>query len=150
YAGRTTLPTFLFNTPYSGTSLTAEQVADLADIDVICGVKNPQPREHLLRVQELVGDRIVVADAIEREWLDLHVNHGFQALMSPPALALYQTAGQLPVREYTLLADAGEVDAAKQISDALEPHRDAFVKWMRRPWTRDGIVPIAQLKAWLS
>jgi 4-hydroxy-tetrahydrodipicolinate synthase len=150
YAARTTLPTFLFNTPYSGTSLTVEQIADLADIDVICGVKNPQPREHLLRVQELVGDRIVVADAIERAWLDLHTEHGFQALMSTPALALYQTPGNLPVREYTALADAGDLDAARQISATLEPHRDAFVKWLRRPWTEHGVVPIAQLKAWLG
>src|SRR4051812_34424 len=150
YAERTRLPTFLFNTPYSGTSLTVEQVADLAEIDVVCGVKNPQGREHLLRLQALVGDRIVVADAIEREWLELHTAHGFQALMSTPALALYQTPGNLPVREYTTLADAGELDAARQISATLEPHRDAFVKWLRKPWTDQGIVPIAQLKAWLE
>ena len=150
YAERASLPTFLFNTPYSGLSLTVEQVVDLADIDVICGVKNPQGREHLLRVQELAGDRIVVADAIEREWLDLHVSHGFQALMSTPALALYQTPGNLPVADYTRLADAGDLAAARALSDTLEPHRDAFVKWMRKPWTEHGIVPIAHLKAWLG
>ena len=150
YAERATLPTFLFNTPYSGLSLSVEQVAELADIDVICGVKNPQGREHLLRLQALVGDRIVVADAIEREWLDLHTEHGFQALMSTPALALYQTPGYLPVHEYTRLADAGDLDGARAISATLGPHRDAFVKWLRRPWTEDRVVPIAQLKAWLG
>jgi 4-hydroxy-tetrahydrodipicolinate synthase len=150
YAERATLPTFLFNTPYSGLSLSVEQVAELADIDVICGVKNPQGREHLLRLQTLVGDRIVVADAIEREWLDLHTEHGFQALMSTPALALYQTAGHLPVHDYTRLADAGDLDGARAISATLDPHRDAFVKWLRRPWTEDRVVPIAQLKAWLG
>src|SRR3954454_6322541 len=70
-ADQITLPLFLFNTPYSGTSLTVEQIVDLADIDVVCGVKNPQPREHLLELQRRVGDRIVVADAIDREWLEL-------------------------------------------------------------------------------
>jgi 4-hydroxy-tetrahydrodipicolinate synthase len=150
YAARVTLPTFLFNTPYSGLSLSVEQVADLSDLDVICGVKNPQGREHLLRLQALVGDRIVVADAIEREWLDLHVEHGFQALMSTPALALYQTPGRLPVRDYTRLADAGDLDGARALSATLEPHRDAFVKWLRRPWTEHGVVPIAELKAWLG
>jgi 4-hydroxy-tetrahydrodipicolinate synthase len=150
YAQRATLPTFLFNTPYSGLSLSVEQVAELADLDVICGVKNPQGREHLLRLQGLVGDRIVVADAIEREWLDLHTEHGFQALMSTPALALYQTPGNLPVRDYTRLADAGDLDGARALSATLEPHRDAFVKWLRKPWTEHGIVPIAQLKAWLG
>jgi 4-hydroxy-tetrahydrodipicolinate synthase len=150
YARRATLPTFLFNTPYSGLSLSVEQVAELAGLDVICGVKNPQGREHLLRLQALVGDRVVVADAIEREWLDLHTQHGFQALMSTPALALYQTPGNLPVREYTRLADAGDVAKARTISARLEPHRDAFVKWLRKPWTEHGVVPIAQLKAWLG
>jgi 4-hydroxy-tetrahydrodipicolinate synthase len=146
----TSLPMFLFNTPYSGTALTIDQIVELADIDIVCGIKNPQGLEHLLRLQELVGDRIVVADAIEREWLDLHVEHGFQALMSTPALALYQRPGNLPVVEYTRLADAGDLDAARELSDTLEPHREAFQKWMRRPWLDDGVVPIAHLKAWLG
>jgi 4-hydroxy-tetrahydrodipicolinate synthase len=149
-AARTSLPLFLFNTPYSGTSLTVEEIAALADIDIVCGIKNPRSLEHLLRVQERVGDRIVVADANEREWLDLHAGHGFQALMSTPALALYQTPGDLPVRDYTLLADAGDLSGARAISDRLGPARDAFTKWMRRPWLEDGVIPIAELKAWLG
>jgi 4-hydroxy-tetrahydrodipicolinate synthase len=149
-AARTSLPLFLFNTPYSGTSLTVEQIVDLAEIETVCGIKNPQPREHLLRLQALAGERIVVADANEREWLDLHARHGFPALMSTPALALYQTPGNLPVREYTRLADAGDLDAAAVISQRLDPHRDVFHTWMRRPWLDDGVIPIAQLKSWLG
>jgi 4-hydroxy-tetrahydrodipicolinate synthase len=149
-AERASLPLFLFNTPYSGTALTVEQIVELAEIEIVCGIKNPQSRDHLLQVQERVGDRIVVADAIEREWLDLHVEHGFQALMSTPALALYQTPGNLPIVDYTRLADAGDVDGARAISDRLGPQRDAFQKWLRRPWLDDGVIPIAQLKAWLG
>ncbi len=149
-AERTSLPLFLFNTPYSGMSLSADQIAALAEIDIVCGIKNPQGREHLLEVQSRVGDRIVVADAIERDWLDLHVEHGFQALMSTPALALYQTPGNLPIADYTRLADAGDVVGARAIADRLGPERDAFVKWLRRPWLDEGIVPIAHLKAWLG
>jgi 4-hydroxy-tetrahydrodipicolinate synthase len=144
------LPLFLFNTPYSGYALSPELIARLAELDPVCGVKNPQGLEHLLRVQELVGDRIVVADAMEREWLDLHVDHGFQALMSTPALALYQRPGELPVVEYTRLADGGDVEGARALSARLEPARQAFVKWMRRPWLDHGVVPIAELKAWLA
>jgi 4-hydroxy-tetrahydrodipicolinate synthase len=141
---------FLFNTPFSGTSLTVEQVVDLADIDIVCGIKNPRGREHLLDLKERVGDRIVVADAIEREWLDLHVEHDFQALMSTPALALYQTRGNLPVLEYTRLADAGDIDGARAVSRGLDSHRNVFQKWMRGPWVDHGVLPIAQLKAWLD
>src|SRR5918998_3151657 len=86
-ADASSLPMFLFNTTYSGYSLSPELISELADLNNVCGIKNPQALDHLLRVQELAGTRIVVAGASERHWLDLHVQDGFQALMSTPALA---------------------------------------------------------------
>ncbi len=149
-AAASPLPMFLFNTMYSGYTLSPEQIDELADLDNVCGIKNPQATEHLLRVQALAGDRIVVTDASERHWLDLHTEHGLQALMSTPALALYQRAGDLPVVEYTRLADAGDLDGARAVSERLDPARDAFDRWMREPWLERGVIPIAQLKAWLG
>jgi 4-hydroxy-tetrahydrodipicolinate synthase len=144
------LPMFLFNTMYAGYALSPELIAELADLDNICGIKNPQGLEHLLRVQELAGDRIVVTDASERHWLELHVEHGFQALMSTPALALYQCPGDLPIVKYTRLADTGDLPAARALSERLGPARDTFDRWMRRPWLERQVIPIAQLKAWLG
>jgi 4-hydroxy-tetrahydrodipicolinate synthase len=144
------LPMFLFNTSYSGSTLSPELIAELADLAHVCGIKNPQGREHLLRVQALAGDRIVVTDASERDWLDLHVEHGIEALMSTPALVLYQTAGRTPVRDYTRLSDSGDLTGARAISDRLGPERDAFDRWMRAPWVGRRTIPIAQLKAWLE
>ena len=149
-AAASPLPMFLFNTTYSGYSLSPELIAELADLDNVCGIKNPQGLEHLLRVQALAGDRIVVTDASERHWLELHTEHGFQALMSTPALALYQRPGDLPVFKYTRLATAGDLDGAQAISDRLGPARDAFDRWMREPWLERHTIPIAQLKAWLG
>jgi dihydrodipicolinate synthase/N-acetylneuraminate lyase len=149
-AGASPLPMFLFNTMYAGYTLSPELIAELADLDNICGIKNPQDREHLLRVQALVGDRIVVTDASERHWLELHTDHGLQALMSTPALALYQRPGDLPVVEYTRLADSGDVDGARAVSERLRPARDAFDRWMREPWLERRVIPIAQLKTWLG
>ena len=149
-AAASALPMFLFNTVYSGYSLSPELIAELAELDNVCGVKNPQGLEHLLRVQELAGHRIVVTDASERHWLELHTEHGFQALMSTPALALYQRPGERPVAEYTRLADAGDLDGARAISERLGPARDAFDRWMRQPWLERRVIPIAQLKAWLG
>jgi 4-hydroxy-tetrahydrodipicolinate synthase len=146
----TDLPLFLFNTPYSGRSLSVELIARLAELDIVCGIKNPRGREHLLELQRRVGDRIVVTDAAEGAWLELHVEHEFQALMSTPALALYQRPGDLPVREYTALADAGDLDGARRVSASLEPARAAFKRWMRDPWTEQRVIPIAYLKAWLE
>jgi 4-hydroxy-tetrahydrodipicolinate synthase len=149
-AGASPLPMFLFNTMYAGYTLSPELIAELADLDNVCGIKNPQGTEHLLRVQALAGDRIVVTDASERRWLDLHTEHGFQALMSTPALALYQRPGDLPIVEYTRLLDSGDVDGARSISSRLDPARDAFDRWMREPWLERRVIPIAQLKAWLG
>jgi 4-hydroxy-tetrahydrodipicolinate synthase len=144
------LPMFLFNTMYAGYTLSPELIAELADLDNICGVKNPQDPEHLLRVQALAGEQIVVTDASERRWLELHTKHGFQALMSTPALALYQRPGDLPIVEYTRLADASDLDGARALSERLNPARDAFDRWMRGPWLERHVIPIAQLKAWLG
>jgi 4-hydroxy-tetrahydrodipicolinate synthase len=149
-AAATRLPMFLFNTTYAGYTLSPELVAELADLDNVCGIKNPQGMEHLLRVAALAGERIVVTDASERHWLELHAEHGFQALMSTPALALYQRAGDLPIVEYTRLADAGDLEGARALSGRLDPARDAFDRWMRAPWLERRVIPIAQLKAWLG
>ena len=148
-AAASSLPMFLFNTMYAGYTLSPELVSELADLANVCGIKNPQGKSHLLRVKELAGDRIVVADASERDWLELHTEHGFQALMSTPALALYQRAGELPIVDYTRLADEGDSDGARAIAEKLGPARDAFDRWMREPWLERRVIPIAQLKEWL-
>jgi 4-hydroxy-tetrahydrodipicolinate synthase len=149
-AAASSLPIFLFNTMYAGYTLSPELIAELADLGNICGIKNPQAMDHLLRVQALTGDRIVVTDASERHWLELHTEHGFQALMSTPALALYQRPDDLPIAEYTRLADSGDLDAARAVSRRLDPAREAFDRWMRAPWLERKVIPIAQLKAWLG
>ncbi len=147
---RTSLPMFLFNTQYSGYSMSPELISELADLDTICGIKNPGPREHLLRVQELTGDRLVVADAGEEEWLELHLEHGLQALMSTPELALYQYRGHTPVADYTRLADDGEVEAAWKLQGTLTEERALAATWIKTSYKERGIVPIAALKAWLT
>lgn len=146
------VPFFLFNTSYSGYSLSPELIAELSDLETVCGIKNPKPPEHLLQVQDLVGDRIVVCDASEGDWLGLHLDHGFQALMSTPALAMYQTPAHRPILDYTKLADSGDVDGAWELQATLERERDAFERWMRDRWLARGAgaVPIAELKCWLG
>lgn len=147
---RTSLPMFLFNTRYSGYSLSPELISELADLDTVCGIKNPGPREHLLRVQELAGDRIVVADASEEDWLELHLDHALQALMSTPELALFQWRGHTPIADYTRLADEGETQAARKVQGTLTQERALAHSWIKSSYSERGIVPIAALKAWLT
>ncbi len=151
-AAESPIPLFLFNTAYSGYSISPELIAELAELDTVCGIKNPKPHDHLLRVQELAGDRIVVCDAAEQDWLSLHLDHGFQSLMSTPALAMFQTPQRRPITDYTALADAGDLDAAWELHATLSGERAAFRRWMHDRWLarRTGAIPIAELKAWLG
>ena len=119
--GESSVPFFLFNTSYSGYALSPELIAELSDLETVCGIKNPKPRDHLLRVHDLVGDKIVVCDAGEADWLSLHLDHGFQSLMSTPALAMYQTPDHRPIRDYTRMADAGDIEGAWALHGTLEP-----------------------------
>ncbi len=149
---QTSIPTFLFNTAYSGYSLTPALIDELSDLDIVCGIKNPKPRDHFLEVLDRCGDRIVVCDAAEDDWLEYHLDHGVRALMSTPALAMFQTPDHRPIADYTALADTGKIDEAWQLQATLAEHRRAFQRWMRDPWLSNmgGAVPIAQLKAWLA
>jgi 4-hydroxy-tetrahydrodipicolinate synthase len=151
-AGESSVPLFLFNTAYSGYSISPELIDELADLDTVCGIKNPKPAEQVAALHARVGDRIVVCDAAEEQWLGLHLDHGFQALMSTPALAMFQTPERKPIVDYTRAADEGRLDEAWEIHASLEGEREAFEKWMRQPWLAQGsgAIPIAQLKTWLE
>jgi 4-hydroxy-tetrahydrodipicolinate synthase len=146
------VPFFLFNTAYSGYALSPALIEELSDLETVCGIKNPKPGQHLLEVQERVGDRLVVCDANESDWLGLHLDHGFRSLMSTPALAMYQTPDHRPILDYTRMADSGDVDGAWALHGTLEGERDAFERWMRDQWLArgEGAIPIAELKAWLG
>jgi 4-hydroxy-tetrahydrodipicolinate synthase len=146
------VPFFLFNTSYSGYALSPALIDELSYLETVCGIKNPKPMEHLLEVKERVGNRIVVCDASEEDWLGLHLDHGFPSLMSTPALAMYQTPARRPIHDYTRMADSGDLDGAWQLQSTLGGERRAFEKWMRDQWLArgEGAIPIAELKSWLS
>jgi 4-hydroxy-tetrahydrodipicolinate synthase len=146
------VPFFLFNTSYSGYAISPSLIAELSDLDTVCGIKNPKPMDHLLDVQDRVGDRIVVCDANEADWLGLHLDHGFRALMSTPALAMFQTPTHRPIRDYTSMADEGDIDGAWKLHASLVRERGAFERWMRDQWLAkgEGAIPIAELKTWLG
>ena len=149
---RTTIPTFLFNTSYSGYALSPDLIIELSDLDIICGIKNPKPKEHFEKVVKGCGDRIVVCDAAEDEWLEYHLEFGIQALMSTPALAMFQTPHHRPIADYTRLAFEGKIDEAWEVQRSLAQHRVAFQRWLRDPFFAGptGVIPIAQLKGWMN
>ena len=52
------------------------------------------------------------------------------------------------MQKYTELGLQGRFDEAEQASRELGPLRNVLDKWMRDPWVKHRIIPIAQLKVW--
>jgi hypothetical protein len=72
--------------------------------------------------------------------------------MSTPALAMYQTADNRPIHDYTRMADSGDTAGAWSLHGTLARERAAFEHWIRESWLArgQGAIPIAELKAWLA
>jgi 4-hydroxy-tetrahydrodipicolinate synthase len=137
----------LFNTAISGYVLTAQQIADLAEIENIVCVKDAQPPAHINETRKLAGDKIVLCDPLEANLLDNIVFYGDQVHMSSPAPYLFQTPGHTPIRDYYNALAGGREDEARRISATLARARVVEQKWLNAPWSL-GFLPKAAIKAW--
>ena len=97
---------WLFDTAYSGVSLSLDLVERLAAIENVCGIKVGRDHAHYLRVLDRVGGQIMVCEPHEGTWLENMREHGQRCFMSSAAPYLYQTPEWQPMREYTGLAAA--------------------------------------------
>jgi 4-hydroxy-tetrahydrodipicolinate synthase len=148
-ASRVQIGIWMFDTAYVyGPPLSPELTARIAEIENICGIKIGRPLEHYIAVKRLCGDRIVVSHPSETDCLKLMREHGQQVHMSSAAPFLIQTAAWRPMREYVELALEGRYEEAEAVSRELAPVREVHEKWMREPWLRHKVIPIAELKAW--
>ena len=137
----------LFNTAISGYSLSPQQIADLAQIENIICVKDAQPPAHILETRKLVKGKLVLCDPLETNLLDNMLFYGDQVHMSSPAPYLFQTPGNLPIRDYYKAAAAGREDEARRIWATLARARVVEQKWINAPWSL-GFLPKAAVKAW--
>ena len=147
--GKVNLGVSLFNSTISGVTLSPRMIAELAEIENICCIKNAQSMEHHIETLRLAGDRIVCTEPSEKNWLINHAYLGQQVFMSSPEPYLYQKPGKLIIRDYTKLIDEGKIDEAKELSYTLNELRVLFEKWIMDPW-RSGTLPIAYLKQWCA
>lgn len=136
----------ILNSPTAGYILTPRQVAKLAEIENICAIKNDNASEHTNEIRRLCGDKIVVSDPNEDNWLINRTFHKQQVFMSA-APHLFQWRGHRPVADYTKAADEGDMATARKISDQLIPLRAIARKWIWEPWST-GTPPMARLKYW--
>lgn len=132
----------LWSHPDSGYLMSPELCNRLADIENVVAIKYSVPRPMYAELSRLAGDRILVSTASEEEWLDNIVELNWQLYLCSSPPCLLQTKIDRRMREYTDLAFAGDVAAARLVRDSLEPVREA----LRR--TRPPEKPHAHQKYW--
>jgi len=137
---------WLFDTAYSGVSLSLELIERLAAIENICGIKVGRDHARYLEVLDRVGGQILVCEPNEGTWLENMRDHGQRVFMSSAAPYLYQTPDWQPMREYTALALGGDFAAAAQVAATLDPVRALAAKWLHGKARRFDT--IASIKAW--
>lgn len=98
------------------------------EIPNFVGVKNIAPPDHTRMVRALCGDKIVVSDAEEENWLINLLAHGQPAYISSALSFLLQTKKRPLINELTALAEKGELAKALEVYKKLEPLRTALVR----------------------
>jgi 4-hydroxy-tetrahydrodipicolinate synthase len=90
----------------------------------------------------------VVSHPSEADCLKLMREQGQRVHMSSAAPFLLQTASSKPMREYVELALDSKFTEAERVARTMHPVREVHEKWMREPWLKRKVIPIAELKAW--
>ncbi|HEY5201859.1 MAG TPA: dihydrodipicolinate synthase family protein [Acidothermaceae bacterium] len=139
---------WLFDTNYSGVSLSLDLIKRLADTENVCGIKVGHDHARYLEILAAVGDRILVCEPSEAHWLENIRDHGQRVYMSSASPYLIQTPSWQPMREYTELALSGDFDAAAKASAQLDPVRALSTKWLHGQWVANRINPVPFMKAW--
>jgi 4-hydroxy-tetrahydrodipicolinate synthase len=137
---------WLFDTSYSGVTLSTELIGRLAEIENVVGIKVGRSHARYLDLLGRFGDAILVCSPHEETWLENMTEHGQRAYMSSAAPYLYQTPSWQPMREYTRLALAGETSKAAEVAATLDPVRAVAAKWLQG--NARQIDNIASIKAW--
>jgi 4-hydroxy-tetrahydrodipicolinate synthase len=146
-AERVDIGIVLFNIPHSYHPVGPELARRLAALPNIVAFKqgdhSPAATQALERA---VGDRLVISVADEEPWLHNMTQLGHQWLLNYNP-HLYQVPGYLPIRDYTAMAQAGDIAGATKLAASLRPLRELHARWIMGYW-RQGRMPIAEMKHW--
>src|SRR5215469_4233704 len=137
---------WLFDTGYSGVSLSGDLIERLAAIENVVGIKVGRPHARYLELLGRFGDQILVCSPHEETWLENMRDHGQRVYMSSAAPYLYQTPGRQPMREYTALALGGDIAGAEKVAATLDPVRAVARTWLHGKQRQ--IDNITSIKAW--
>jgi 4-hydroxy-tetrahydrodipicolinate synthase len=144
---RTDIGIVLFNVPHTCHPIGPELAKRLVALPNIVAVKQADPTPSAtFALDAAVGDKVVVSVADEAPWLHNMTQLGHRWLINYNP-HLYQVPGYLPVKQYTELAQAGEIRRATELSASLKPLRVLHAKWIQGYW-RKGRMPMSEMKFW--
>ncbi|HMG44239.1 MAG TPA: dihydrodipicolinate synthase family protein [Acidimicrobiales bacterium] len=142
----------LYNTPHAGYILPPELEDRIVDLPNVCCMKgHDQSVDHVVKVNEAIGDRIVVSAGSVTDW-PAYAEAGIVMMSPTSGNYMLQTPGWTPVREMYDLSVQGRLDEARRIYERdLAP---LVSSWLRiyaplfdRPFGREEH-PCAGIKAW--
>src|SRR5262249_34355961 len=120
---------WLFDTGYSGVTLSTGLIGRLAGIENVVGIKVGRDHARYMELLYRFGEQILVCSPHEETWLENMISHGQRVYMSSAAPYLYQGPDWQPMREYTRLALAGEAAKAAEVAATLDPGRAVAATW---------------------
>jgi len=116
----------LFNQMEHGYLMSPHLVSRIANIDNVVAIKDVAAGPEILEKRILCGDRIIVSDLSEENWFINLTIRGQKALIASPSVFCLQSKKLRLIREYTELAQKGEIAKAWTICKNLEPIRRAL------------------------
>jgi 4-hydroxy-tetrahydrodipicolinate synthase len=116
----------LWNHPDCGYMMSPQLCNRIADLPNIVAMKYSVTRPMYSELTRLAGDKILVSNPDEHDWLDNIIELGWQLYLCSNPPYLIQTAVDQRMNEYTALALAGKYDEARKVSATLQPVRDAL------------------------
>lgn len=129
-ADRVTIGISLFNQMEHGYLMSPKLISRIAEIENVVAIKDIASGPHLLDVRVLCGDKIVVSDVSEENWLINLTVKGQEALIASPVAFVLQSKKLMLIKEYTDLAMKGEIARAWEAYKRLEPMRRALRRVM--------------------
>jgi 4-hydroxy-tetrahydrodipicolinate synthase len=116
----------LWNHPDCGYMMSPQLCNRIADLPNIVAIKYSVTRPMYSELTRLAGDRIIVSNPDEHDWLDNIIELGWPLYLCSNPPYLIQSKADQRMNEYTALAFAGKHDEARKVSATLDPVRAAL------------------------
>lgn len=129
-ADRVNIGIALFNQVEHGYLMSPQLISRIANIENIVSIKDISPGPAILETRILCGDKIMVSDAPEENWLINLTIKGQKAMIATPEPFCLQSKKLKLIKEYTNLAMKEEITKAWEVCKRLEPIRRALKKVM--------------------